>query len=58
MSLRQKKLIEQYLSDEIDSDESIVYDSDADPEYIVVHKRLQNSIAVMISTHRIQVKEH
>lgn len=34
MSSRQDKLIEQFLSDELDSDESIMYNSDADPEFI------------------------
>jgi len=42
MSSRQDKLIEQFLSDELDSDESIMYDSDADPEYIPGGNKLQS----------------
>jgi len=39
---QQDKLIEQFLSDELDSDESIMYDSDADPEYIPGGNKLQS----------------
>lgn len=40
MSSRPQQKIEQYLSDEWDSNESTIYDSDVDPEYIPARKRL------------------
>lgn len=43
MSSRQDKLIEQFLSNELDSDESIMYDSDTNSEYIPDGEKLQNS---------------
>lgn len=57
MSSRQEKLIEQYLSDEIGSNDSTVYDSDADPEFIPTRNRLL-SFSSMISTHRTQAPKH
>jgi hypothetical protein len=50
MSSRQEKLIEQYLSDEIESNDSTVYDSDADPEFIPNRNRLQSSSSDDINT--------
>ncbi|KAE9523364.1 hypothetical protein AGLY_016312 [Aphis glycines] len=43
MSSRQENLIEQFLSDEIDSDESIMYDSNTDPKYILALMQSRSS---------------